>query len=504
MKEAKVVPLKGSNSSNSSKSISHTTASSHDEGAANVKNQKCSIQLQYVLSRLGQDVRVANDSLFSWANTYWQMESLNESEHHASHWLAATDPETYSAHTVSGMVRSCLKELPRLGEQAPDVIPTLGGYLRLHQGADGKHTFTVNPYDRQCRMRYCINASLPSDVEWALARHGHFFRFLNTVVPDQDVQRLLQEYAGYTLLGDTRFQMALMLLGPGANGKGVFCRVLSALHQKVTSVNLAGLDRFGMQQLLDATLVLVDEMPRSGIQDQTLKTILSGDAIFIDRKNRDGVMFNCRAKFVMAANHVSHGLDMSQGFWRRMILVDFGVTIPAHERDGNLHQKIIDAELGIVLKWAIDGLLRLLDRGYFAQTESSERTKRAARISSSSVLQYIEDIGQLQHTPGVFTTKDDIYQPYVNWCLKNRKQPSSSESFWTQINRECNLLGIEMKVIQPRINGQRPRQVDIAITCLPDDIDEPDTRERLTFQQLMEKATLVEVLPENNPFGSTE
>lgn len=60
---------------------------------------------------------------------------------------------------------------------------------------------------------------------------------------DLELVDLMQEFIGYSLIPDTRFEKALLMLGEGANGKSTLIKVWEQLigRENISSVTLSGL-----------------------------------------------------------------------------------------------------------------------------------------------------------------------------------------------------------------------------------------------------------------------
>lgn len=105
---------------------------------------------------------------------------------------------------------------------------------------------------------YDLNA--PQPARWLM--------FLNQLFgDDEEAVRLLQEWFGYCLTGDTRQQKMLLLVGPKRSGKGTIGRVLTQLVGAgnvvgPTTGSLAG--AFGLQPLIDKSLAIVSDARFSG------------------------------------------------------------------------------------------------------------------------------------------------------------------------------------------------------------------------------------------------
>src|SRR5690606_9367628 len=108
-----------------------------------------------------------------------------------------------------------------------------------------------------------------------------FRAFLESVLPDEAVRRRVQEYFGYTLTCDARYQVAQYWLGSGANGKGVLAKIVMALHSRPESVQLDGLDGFKLASLIEATLIYCDEAPRTPMNEQIVESLIAGERVQI-------------------------------------------------------------------------------------------------------------------------------------------------------------------------------------------------------------------------------
>lgn len=185
------------------------------------------------------------------------------------------------------------------------------------------------------------------------------------VLPDPAVRNRVQEYIGYTLLPDARFQLAQIWLGSGANGKGTLANIVQALHERKAAASPSKLDGFHAAIVLGASLIYCDEAPPQDWCEQVMKSMIAGESVPIDRKYMPPITTRVSGKWLILANHIPVVKDQSNGFWRRFDIVPFSVEIPASERDPLLADHIIKHELTGVLNWALAGLQRLLARGRF-------------------------------------------------------------------------------------------------------------------------------------------
>jgi putative DNA primase/helicase len=186
--------------------------------------------------------------------------------------------------------------------------------------------------------------------------------------------------------------------------------------------------------LLGASLVFSDEIPKQPVRDDLLKSLVAGEPVTIDRKHRDHVTTTLQSKWLLLGNRLPNVDDASNGFWRRFDIIGFDIEIPPDQRDANLARKIIDAELGGVLTWALAGLVRLEQRGRFEATvpPAMEKTLQEARMASDTVLAWVTD-REVCLGVDAWAPKDAVFAHYVDWCRQNQLQVCSSPVFWKRI-----------------------------------------------------------------------
>ena len=242
----------------------------------------------------------------------------------------------------------------------------------------------------------------------------------------------VQEFVGYTLLPDTRFQRAQFWLGGGANGKSTLAEIVSALHEKTSAMTLDSLDGFKLSGLLGASLVYVDETPQR-IDEQRLKAIISGGLIQVDRKYREALSFRPTAKWIICGNSLPAISDQSLGFWRRLPVVPFTQSFPDGKADHLLSLTIRQNELPGVLNWALAGLVRLLERGRFAAPPRAviEAIEGGKRETNSVVAWWHAADVETVETANM--TKESVYEKYSDWCRSNGMQAVASVKFWKRV-----------------------------------------------------------------------
>lgn len=394
----------------------------------------------------GNIVGRADGLLYQWVGSHWQMVETLRAEDAAHLLLDAFYAEGGTARRVT--------DAPKLAVSAPSLykVPVsrrwseVGGAIipcaDVTLDISPKGEITVRKPDKADGLRYCIAAN------WADKDKPcpEFDRFIEEVLPDPDVRRLVQQYAGYTLIGDTRYQTAQWWFGSGANGKGFLANIIASLHRKVAAADIEDLGGFGAENLIDASLITVDETPKR-VDEERIKSAISGDPLTINRKYQTPVTVRLKAKWLLRGNDKPSLSDQSDGLWRRLHIIEFRQKFEGNRRDDMLADRIVENELAGVMRWAVEGLVQLLKAGGFKDIpESVQASKREMQVETNNVLGWWEDKAvQVCDAPRV--SKDRVYQSYSLWCKDNGMMPLGSPRFWVRVKaiveREHGTLSVK-------------------------------------------------------------
>lgn len=382
--------------------------------------------------------------LYQWNGTFWQALEEHAAKRLAYHWLVkndrnfASDANARAAHKASLL---WVGELPHATRKT--VIPCQNGYVTINDG----QCSLIEPAPEfglrhELRCRFEPEAVAP-----------RFYQFLAEILPDKEVRERVQEYAGYTLLGDTRFQRAQFWIGQGANGKGTLANIIQALHNRTAAVQLDDLGGFRTSALLGASLIYCDEAPRGRINEPLVKTLIAGEPCFVDRKYLSPLSTRIFGKWLVLGNSIPSIKDATYGFWRRWDFVPFSQIIPPGRCDPLLATNIIEHELSGVLNWALAGLTRLLARGRFEEglPQAMQALLGEAKTETNSVRAWFEDCSiSFSGVPSV-ATKDQVYQHYRSWSERNGLDALPAPQFWTRLRDVGELVEVRKRHGQQQV-----------------------------------------------------
>lgn len=430
--------------------------------------EKESVEPVYaVVMKCNKDVCIAekNEDLvfYKWVGNYWKALTKKRAEADALAWLESEYPTRATSKLASACASTAATSLLNTrtipAKDSSIIVPCRNRWLIVQEDGSIQN---IEP-DRNFGITHQINATI-NDVAKefkpsALPETSLFWKFLNSSIPNKEDQELLQEWVGSTLLPDTRYQKAMVLEGPGSNGKGVFTEVVSALHENVAAINLEKLDGFGLSELPDASLVVVSETPKKGINEESLKQLIAGDRVVIDIKQHS--QFTCKpfAKWLISCNAFPKIADESDGVWRRLIIMKFMTKFAGKEKDTKLAEKIIANEMMHVLEWALLGLQRLLARGEngdFVLPEHIKLNTEAEKVNSNNVAAFVDDM-YVSYSDKPEMRKDAVFEKYISYCDSRSLIPFGDVQFWKRITQRFP----EMQVIQKREVEGKKRYVNL-------------------------------------------
>lgn len=257
---------------------------------------------------------------------------------------------------------------------------------------------------------------------------------------DPERIKILQEWAGYLLLPDSSQQRMLALEGDGSNGKSVYCAGMTAMMglENCSYVSVEQLcDKFVRTQTLGR---LVNICPDVGEIDKAnegdLKSFVSGDVMFFDRKHLSGLNCTPTARLMMSFNNRPRFSDRSGGIWRRMMIVPFNVEIPPSERIANMDKHTwweAAGELPGIFLWAVAGLHRLRQQGRFTRSALSEAALEDYRTENNPARAFLTECLESHTNSRIKSTS--IYRFYKLWAEEHGYRPLGERTFGKEIRR---------------------------------------------------------------------
>jgi P4 family phage/plasmid primase-like protien len=288
-----------------------------------------------------------------------------------------------------------------------------------------------------------------------------FENFVTQVTSCQEDALTIKEFIGYAASGDevTGKGRCLIIIGGGANGKGVLTRLISVIvgEQNASGKNMETLTTKSFtRHAIMYKLVNISSEATENVFKYTeyLKQMTNGDVVTAEKKHGPETDYKNRTKLIMTMNQIPKIYDDSNGFARRLLVIPFEKTFEGANEDPQLEYK---------LSQEVPGILNSCIRAYIQMKQRGEQTKTT--LPFSSIVLTNERVRKIKDDEDYFKMFADerilildefqessttFYSAYLNFCndvgLRKRLSPIQ---FGIRLKKHFNLG-------EPRLsNGKR-------------------------------------------------
>jgi putative DNA primase/helicase len=309
--------------------------------------------------------------------------------------------------------------------QPTEWINTTSGLLDWRTGELRPHRADVaSTYQLACSWN--PNAVCPTVDAW-----------LAQVAP-ADAIDLIWEVIGTAIYGDQPFHRAIMLYGPGRNGKSTLLRLIAALigpaHISSVSLQSLGESRFASAELFGKVANIAGDVDARSIgRTDVFKQAVGADMITAERKHGQPFNFTNRATMIFAANELPGSTDLTEGFFSKWVVVPFtGMQLAPGDEDSSIETRM-HAEIEGVLVKAVDGLRRAIDRGGYDRPTSVIEATTSYQVNADPLRRFVEDELDVTGNPNDTLPRATVYDRYKTWCIDNGAKPLGANKFWPRL-----------------------------------------------------------------------
>jgi putative DNA primase/helicase len=255
--------------------------------------------------------------------------------------------------------------------------------------------------------------------------------FLEAVLPD--ATKFMVEIIGYAMLPANPLRVAVLLLGPGRNGKTVLLLVVKALlgdaNVSVVPLQVLTENRFAAAELFGKLANICGDLDARAIkQTDSFKMLVGGDPMLAERKHRDHFTFQPFALPLFSANEPPLSSDQTEAWFDRWLVVPMQRRIPESEIDPHLAAKLTtQEELEGLLVRAVAGLRRLMARGRFEIPVSVQTARLSYRERLDTVRGFV--IEECKLHAEAWTQRSALYRAYRAWAKEGGRLPVSAVTF---------------------------------------------------------------------------
>ncbi|MDO9712362.1 phage/plasmid primase, P4 family [Paracraurococcus lichenis] len=384
-----------------------------------------------------------SDAWFLWDNCLWQRDRTRL----AADWarelcrdLATETGATGKAKAALGRAATCsaVERLARLDrgfaatretwDADPWLLGTPGGTVDLRTGI-------LRPGQQSDHITKSTTVAPSETVDCS-----RWLQFMHEATNgDTALIRFLQQWAGYSLTGDTREQALLFVYGKGGNGKGLYLNTLGDLlgdycrNAPMDTFEATKGDRHptDLAHLHGARMVRASETSENRTWDsRRIKQATGGDPISARHMRQDFFEYIPTFKITVIGNYKPALSSVGDAERRRFNIVPFIHEPP--EKDLTLPAKLREEWAGI-LRWAIEGCLDWQQNGLVRPKVVLDAT--ADYFEAQDLLgQWIEE--RCEVTPMGSAQSSLLYADWSTWARERGEEPGTNKTFSGQMERQ--------------------------------------------------------------------
>jgi putative DNA primase/helicase len=256
----------------------------------------------------------------------------------------------------------------------------------LHFTPDGVE---LKPFNKEDGLTYQLQYRYDPSTTAPL-----FKQFLDRVLPDTGLQKLVFQYLAYVFLPHLKLEKIALLYGGGANGKSALLDIFTGLlgKEQVCEYSLEGITKseYERASIAGYLLNISTEISRK-MQLDTFKKIASREPLSCRHIRCTPFIAKRYATSIFATNELPKDIEQTSAFFRRLLIIPFNVQIPESEQNPELAQTIVATELSGVLNYLVEGVQTLVEKGKFEIPEAVCIAVEEFRQEADNVLAFLSD-----------------------------------------------------------------------------------------------------------------
>lgn len=394
----------------------------------------------------GHVIKYINDiGWFIWDGKRWKVDTKKEIERITAKVLRSLSKSEDEAE--SKWSRMCERRNIRMNS-IKDLMPLVPG----ERGDFDRHKFLFNvengvvdlktgkllQHDRELGLTKITNITFDEN-----AKCPEWLKFLDQIfLGDQALMEYMQRLIGYSLTGDISEQIMMFLVGGGSNGKSTFINTIKDLMgdygKQAKSDTFIKKKESGanndIARLVGSRFVsAIESEEGEKLADSFVKQITGGEPVLARFLRQEFFEFIPEFKVFFTTNHkpIIGGLD--EGIWRRVKLIPFNLSLPAHKRDKRLPEKL-SLEMPGILNWAIEGCMKWQQDGLKEPKVVAEATGKY-KDDMDILAPFLDEVCYVEEreNESIMIEAKELYNVYERWCFNSGERSLGNRSFYRML-----------------------------------------------------------------------
>jgi putative DNA primase/helicase len=305
--------------------------------------------------------------------------------------------------------------------------------IPIQNGVYDLEAETVEPYTQE--MVFLTKHPI-KQVELEVFGENPIDKFLGEVTENQSYNLLLKEIAGYCFYRDMPFQNFFILVGKGCNGKSVYLNVLRKMlgEKNISTLTLQTISEGGFElgYLYQKNCNMTGDLPKKAFQDVGhIKELTGGDTITAKQKFKDPFTFRNHSKLIAACNEVPETPDVTDGFFRRAIIINFPNSFETTAKPNLLEEITTEENVWGFFKSCVNAFKTAKEQNSFIVNESTETKRDKYVVYSNSAIAFCGIA--FEYDPESHLTSEVIYEHYTAYCIKKQVAHKNEIQFFKSL-----------------------------------------------------------------------
>ena len=186
----------------------------------------------------------------------------------------------------------------------------------------------------------------------------------------------------------------------------------------------------------------------SAISSDVFKAVITGETVSGRDVYKSRIEFTPIAQHAFATNTLpSFQGGMDRGVQRRLLVVPFNRVIPKEEKIENIGRHIPEEEMDLLLAWAVEGALDLMNNRGFTTTDASARNLQDWLEESDSVQGWVAECVEILNDEKASLKTSYAYKCYQEWGKEQGIKSEQMVGLKNFVRRMASIEGIHHKRI---------------------------------------------------------
>ena len=261
---------------------------------------------------------------------------------------------------------------------------------------------------------------------------------------DEATMTAMQEVVGACMCCRRVIAQSPMLIGrahvrggEASNGKSTYIKTIQNLlgSGNYSSLDIATLgQRFQAARIIGKLANLGDDIPNGFLRGDELsifKKLVTGEQIYSDIKNSEGIEFRPNATMIFSMNSMPRLADTTDGVFRRLAFIPFrnrfDPGMPGFDPDIE-HKMATDANLQRLAVLGLMTLPDLIERGKLTEIPDMAQEIESIRVSNDVVRRWMQaECIETDDVVGRWVS--DVYSSFFDWAKKAGENTVKQDEF---------------------------------------------------------------------------